>query len=417
MSTFHRQRGFTLIELLVVIAIIAILAAILFPVFAKAREKARQTQCISNQRQMALAVIMYSQENDEKLPSMSSWIADSGIVAGVAKCPDVGKTSGKNSYVYNAFLSQKSVGEFPYPTDTIVTADGERLTTQADTAWADGLVAWYSASYGVTLDSSSQVVNWAPALMPYYNATMPLNADILYSAKDVAMRHDRGTIISFLDGHVVYSRTLPGGPGNPFAQDTGWAGTAPPTQINSGGFAINGQKTIYFDGANRVLKMPKGLAIDFNKDSAYSVAMIRSTIGDSSSSYTILSAPGFSLVQEQYLTALGDPSSYAFVGFNLPSTSPSLTAYTVSGTTIGQWINNGVAGTVVMSGRTTGAGNFIRSSLNGVAPLYLGMDGATNLGGLPATMGLGELMFFNKAITGTNSSNIYNQFKTTYALP
>lgn len=51
-------KGFTLIELLVVIAIIAILAAILFPVFARAREKARQTVCLSNQRQMGLAVLM-----------------------------------------------------------------------------------------------------------------------------------------------------------------------------------------------------------------------------------------------------------------------------------------------------------------------------------------------------------------------
>ena len=63
-----RLRGFTLIELLVVIAIIAILAAILFPVFAQAREKARQTQCVSNCRNIATAVMMYSQDYDENLP-------------------------------------------------------------------------------------------------------------------------------------------------------------------------------------------------------------------------------------------------------------------------------------------------------------------------------------------------------------
>jgi prepilin-type N-terminal cleavage/methylation domain-containing protein/prepilin-type processing-associated H-X9-DG protein len=61
-------RGFTLIELLVVIAIIAILAAILFPVFAQAREKARQTVCLSNMKQMGLAVHMYAQDYDETLP-------------------------------------------------------------------------------------------------------------------------------------------------------------------------------------------------------------------------------------------------------------------------------------------------------------------------------------------------------------
>jgi prepilin-type N-terminal cleavage/methylation domain-containing protein/prepilin-type processing-associated H-X9-DG protein len=59
------RKGFTLIELLVVIAIIAILAAILFPVFAKAREKARQTACLSNMKELALAGLMYAQDYDE----------------------------------------------------------------------------------------------------------------------------------------------------------------------------------------------------------------------------------------------------------------------------------------------------------------------------------------------------------------
>jgi prepilin-type N-terminal cleavage/methylation domain-containing protein/prepilin-type processing-associated H-X9-DG protein len=62
------KRGFTLIELLVVIAIIAILAAILFPVFARAREKARQSSCLSNVKQISLAVLMYAQDYDERLP-------------------------------------------------------------------------------------------------------------------------------------------------------------------------------------------------------------------------------------------------------------------------------------------------------------------------------------------------------------
>lgn len=62
------RKGFTLIELLVVIAIIAILAAILFPVFARAREKARQTQCLSNTKQLNLAFQQYIQDYDEKLP-------------------------------------------------------------------------------------------------------------------------------------------------------------------------------------------------------------------------------------------------------------------------------------------------------------------------------------------------------------
>lgn len=65
-----RRVGFTLIELLVVIAIIAILAAILFPVFARAREKARQASCTSNMKQLALAMLMYMQDYDERAPSV-----------------------------------------------------------------------------------------------------------------------------------------------------------------------------------------------------------------------------------------------------------------------------------------------------------------------------------------------------------
>src|SRR5713101_6929093 len=77
----RRKNGFTLIELLVVIAIIAILAAILFPVFAQAREKARQSTCLSNMKQMGLAFNMYAQDYDETF----GWqkVSDN--------CPDFGR--------------------------------------------------------------------------------------------------------------------------------------------------------------------------------------------------------------------------------------------------------------------------------------------------------------------------------------
>lgn len=68
-----RTKGFTLIELLVVIAIIAILAAILFPVFARARAKAQQTSCLSNLKQMAVAAQAYAQDYDEKNVAVYRW--------------------------------------------------------------------------------------------------------------------------------------------------------------------------------------------------------------------------------------------------------------------------------------------------------------------------------------------------------
>lgn len=73
---YHPKRAFTLIELLVVIAIIAILAAILFPVFAQAREKARQASCLSNTRQMSLGIAMYAQDYDAYPlhSSQASWV-------------------------------------------------------------------------------------------------------------------------------------------------------------------------------------------------------------------------------------------------------------------------------------------------------------------------------------------------------
>ncbi len=74
MST-HRGRGFTLIELLVVIAIISMLASILFPVFAQARAKARQTTCTSNLRQIGLALTMYAEDYDGCLPLANEYPA------------------------------------------------------------------------------------------------------------------------------------------------------------------------------------------------------------------------------------------------------------------------------------------------------------------------------------------------------
>ncbi len=81
------RRAFTLIELLVVIAIIAILAAILFPVFSQAKEAAKKTACLSNTKQMALALYMYATDSDDTLP-MSDWEQDpASFMGGIAYNP------------------------------------------------------------------------------------------------------------------------------------------------------------------------------------------------------------------------------------------------------------------------------------------------------------------------------------------
>lgn len=104
-DTRRAASAFTLIELLVVIAIIAILAAILFPVFAQAREKARQTSCLSNEKQMGTAMLMYVQDFDEQFP-MLQWYDAAGqpIIWNSAIYPYVkngqGNTVGGTTYYY-----------------------------------------------------------------------------------------------------------------------------------------------------------------------------------------------------------------------------------------------------------------------------------------------------------------------------
>ncbi len=99
------RRGFTLIELLVVIAIIAILAAILFPVFAKAREAARKASCLSNVRQITAAFTMYAQDWHETLPQVNddNWCWPLWVMPYVkndrlmASCPSSGRAASENS--------------------------------------------------------------------------------------------------------------------------------------------------------------------------------------------------------------------------------------------------------------------------------------------------------------------------------
>jgi prepilin-type N-terminal cleavage/methylation domain-containing protein/prepilin-type processing-associated H-X9-DG protein len=151
------RKGFTLIELLVVIAIIAILAAILFPVFAKAREKARQTQCSNNQKQIATQIAIYAQDHDEVLPAAATVWQTIDVPAKVLQCPTAGKTI-SNAYGYNQYIGGRSIGELDYPESIEMTCDSAPS--------ADGANSVYSYT------------------------------------EQVAFRHNNTVIESFADGHV-----------------------------------------------------------------------------------------------------------------------------------------------------------------------------------------------------------------------
>jgi prepilin-type N-terminal cleavage/methylation domain-containing protein/prepilin-type processing-associated H-X9-DG protein len=161
---FVRKQGFTLIELLVVIAIIAILAAILFPVFARAREKARQTTCSSNQRQIMASVQMYAQDHEESFPKSSTFWSDLAVDPGVLKCPSADKSTPVN-YGFMYGLAESSIGALTDPTTTAVTCDAQgavfanmivnpgeaqmRHSSQCIVSYADGHVGVVKDQYAL----------------------------------------------------------------------------------------------------------------------------------------------------------------------------------------------------------------------------------------------------------------------------
>ncbi len=199
------RRGFTLIELLVVIAIIAILAAILFPVFARAREKARQTSCLSNTKQLMLGFMMYAQDYDECLPG---YIYASGSVpylrwydmiepyvknTQIFICPSA-RTRTPTGYGFNyRFISFgmrqstsivgdpiTSLGAIVYPSVTVIIADSTQYyvrgpgTTNAS-YWpaprhngganfglADGHAKWYKADFDWYTGYRACGLKWRP---------------------------------------------------------------------------------------------------------------------------------------------------------------------------------------------------------------------------------------------------------------
>lgn len=187
------KKAFTLIELLVVIAIIAILAAILFPVFAQAREKARQASCLSNTRQISMGMMMYVSDNDEQFVSctgtyrwydpMYPYVKN----AQVFRCPSMtDRTNPNTDYVFSGvFAHGTALAAFTTPAATIM------LSERADGVPYDGYHPWPNIG--------SQ--NWDD-LAGYY-AGDGHNWFVDHIAKT---RHTGGSNYGFADGHSRWMR-------------------------------------------------------------------------------------------------------------------------------------------------------------------------------------------------------------------
>jgi prepilin-type N-terminal cleavage/methylation domain-containing protein/prepilin-type processing-associated H-X9-DG protein len=220
-----KRTGFTLIELLVVIAIIAILAAILFPVFAQAREKARSSTCLSNQKQIGLAFGMYGQDYDETFPKAvvetvtpNIWWEDAvrpyikaQNVGGILTCPSASTTG--YAYSMNRAVENQALAFISRPAETILTADScqGNAAPLIDPVSKQGL-----ASPRFAYTDTGQQALWNPP-PKNFNGSGDGNAVLVVDATTIdedtnkgiglmRYRHNDGANRVFADGHTKYMR-------------------------------------------------------------------------------------------------------------------------------------------------------------------------------------------------------------------
>ena len=203
-----KKRAFTLIELLVVIAIIAILAAILFPVFAKAREKARQSSCLSNVKQIGLGVMQYIQDYDERFPRGSGYTAVATVINNSAEwyincypymknsqimtCPSYNNS---NHLVYSGGQSSNALGYGVDYTRNTFLDHNDPLATQKEPASVIYLTEGTN-NYCRLRCNTSEGTNYA-----WHNA-----------------RHNEGSNYLFVDGHTKWFKFGPISGTGPFGR-------------------------------------------------------------------------------------------------------------------------------------------------------------------------------------------------------
>ncbi len=198
----RKTRGFTLIELLVVIAIIAILAAILFPVFARARENARKSSCSSNLKQLGMGALQYAQDYDERLPSYRLASTDPGCRINwwdqiqpyvkntqVLVCPSQPTWScgyGINGSHTGPCGSNVSLAQIGRPAQAVMLADMARDSTRA----CGGSLPRDNVESG--------------EIRLGYCPNDSGCVDLMGNGTGITNRHSGGSNISFCDGHVKW---------------------------------------------------------------------------------------------------------------------------------------------------------------------------------------------------------------------